>query len=193
MATGRAHWRRVCDQCHGRHLGLAVCVDAQIWRLATLAGCLGRVAAGCRLVALFCGSRWRLGGLVSPLYFVSPNDRGAVCHTDGWHDPGGVQARLFRHFVVWCFMDPGGVVPWSTLNRFSLGRRWLCAPAKYLVRLCPLDRRLWHGSHRCVGGHERAGCCVESHGGKNQGLAHAGDGVVVSVGGHPHRPSKFRR
>jgi hypothetical protein len=91
------------------------------------------------------------------------------------------------------FMDDGGVVPRSAPNRFPLGRQWLRAPAKYFSWLCPLARCVWHGSHRRVGGHGRASCCVESHGGKNQGLAHAGDGVVLGVGGRSHRPSKFRR
>jgi hypothetical protein len=58
-----------------------VCVDAQIWRLAILACCLGRVAACSGLVTLFCGGRRRLGGLVSPVYFVGPIDRRAVRHT----------------------------------------------------------------------------------------------------------------
>ena len=193
MATRRADERRVCDQCHGRHLGLAVCVHAHIWRLAILAGGLGCVVACCGLVALFCGSRWGLGGLVSAGYFVGPHDRGAVCHADGRHDPGGVQARLDGHCVVCCFMDFGRVVSRPTFNGFSLGCRRLRAPSKHFGRLCALARCLWHGGDCRMGGHGRASACFSAHGRKNQSLACAGSDLAHGVGGHSHGPAKLRR
>jgi hypothetical protein len=60
----------LCLQCHDGHVGLVVCLDASLRRLAVLAVRLGGAAFGGCAVALFCGSWCCVGGLVQALDVV---------------------------------------------------------------------------------------------------------------------------
>ena len=156
MAQGRKNFGFVCHGCHVFYMGLVVCVDASIRRLAVLVGRFGRGALGHGLVCLLCNSGWRVGGTLSQVVLACAATRRALRHTcQVIFVALRSSLRPGRCGHVCRALDLGRVGQRAVVHWLSLGRCRLCAWQQLVGGVCPMGGCVWHGCHCGADGHGR--------------------------------------